>query len=141
MVPSKIEMRVAPIPALTLVSSASRTPWLSRALVHQCNVHSCGGQEKVLEALNELIKTTNSGVYKNKSVALVNRPNSTLVRLEKYIRDSPMHQSDEPKRDKPELLLPEPLLLQQRRVGCQQSQHCHRPHLQKVVICRPRFLR
>ena len=59
--PRTIAIRVAPTPALILVSSAARTPSLVAAFVHQSVVHAVGGHEKTFEALKELIKMTNSG--------------------------------------------------------------------------------
>ena len=52
---------MAPRPALTDVSSASRGPGASNASDHHWVVNPVGGQPKVLSALNELIAMTASG--------------------------------------------------------------------------------
>ena len=54
-------MAVAPMPALTEVSSASRGPWAWKAMLHHWVVNPLGGQPKVLSSLKELIPTTPSG--------------------------------------------------------------------------------
>src|SRR5450631_3764320 len=59
--PSTIAIAVAPSPALTLVSTALRTPSLMSALCHHDNVQPRGGHEKTLETLKELTRTTISG--------------------------------------------------------------------------------
>ena len=52
---------MAPMPALTEVSNASRGPGASKASDHHWVVNPVGGQPKVLSSLNELIATTASG--------------------------------------------------------------------------------
>ena len=60
-VPKRSAIRVALSPAMSDHFKASRTPVFSAAFDHQIVVNSLGGQEKVRLALNEFMRTTESG--------------------------------------------------------------------------------
>ena len=60
-VPRTRAIAVASSATSTLVSSASRAPWLWAATFHQCRVNPLGGHANVRSTLKELTTTSASG--------------------------------------------------------------------------------